>query len=416
MGFRYLWIDRYCIASDDNDAKHHQIANMDRIYRNAELTIIASSGKDASHGLPGIGRARSKQPRGAGMISTLADPERLIKASVWHTRGWTMQEALLSRRRLYFTDQQAYYECGDLCRQETVRLSTISPMSDLVVGRSPLFPIVQDNVLVPGDIEVYSQRKLTYESDILNGFLGIFKAYSKINPPLRHLWGIPILPRDLSGHALRESFLAGLCWTLIVPSRRRSGFPSWCWTGWHSAIKFRPLPNPCDDYKIRLKTTDGKLIDWDEAQDLIAQGDSRDLSTTIGLEAWTFQMRFRHQDGEFYIDGDWASQPLVNTVHWDGSPAKIPAIVNQLSRTRLELDQSVNKQDLLHERLRKDNWTCLVLGRDGGAPHKALIIDTNGRIAQRVGFLDFTYVHERNPLKDRLELILPETRRKIDLE
>lgn len=40
--YRYLWVDRYCIDQDDVAEKKEQIAQMDRIYRGAELTIIAA--------------------------------------------------------------------------------------------------------------------------------------------------------------------------------------------------------------------------------------------------------------------------------------------------------------------------------------------------------------------------------------
>lgn len=40
LGMTYLWIDRYCIPQEP-DSKHNQIRNMDRIYRNAEFTIVS---------------------------------------------------------------------------------------------------------------------------------------------------------------------------------------------------------------------------------------------------------------------------------------------------------------------------------------------------------------------------------------
>jgi len=55
LGFRYLWIDRYCINQQDKTHATQQIEQMGSIYRNSEITIIAACGKDPSHGLPGIG-------------------------------------------------------------------------------------------------------------------------------------------------------------------------------------------------------------------------------------------------------------------------------------------------------------------------------------------------------------------------
>jgi hypothetical protein len=63
LGRRYLWVDKYCIDQNDDDAKHLQIQNMDHVYEAAYATIVAATGTDASSGLPGIGRVpRKPQP------------------------------------------------------------------------------------------------------------------------------------------------------------------------------------------------------------------------------------------------------------------------------------------------------------------------------------------------------------------
>ncbi|XP_044724639.1 uncharacterized protein HRG_02535 [Hirsutella rhossiliensis] len=35
----------------------------------------------------------------------------LVRNRRWNTRGWTYQELLLSRRLLFFTDSQVYFQC-----------------------------------------------------------------------------------------------------------------------------------------------------------------------------------------------------------------------------------------------------------------------------------------------------------------
>lgn len=54
LGYHYIWVDQVCIDPDDATKKHGQIRSMGRIYGEAELTLVAASGDDAHHGLPGV--------------------------------------------------------------------------------------------------------------------------------------------------------------------------------------------------------------------------------------------------------------------------------------------------------------------------------------------------------------------------
>jgi len=60
LGFRYLWVDQYCINQNDPEEQHHEIQNMDSIYANAQATIIAAAGQDANFGLPGVSSTARK--------------------------------------------------------------------------------------------------------------------------------------------------------------------------------------------------------------------------------------------------------------------------------------------------------------------------------------------------------------------
>ncbi|KAH6839650.1 heterokaryon incompatibility protein-domain-containing protein [Alternaria rosae] len=116
LGLRYIWIDRYCIDQDNDVEKQIQIQQMDLIYQNAFVTIVAAAGTDPYFGLPGVGATpRTPQPSawvgGQCLVSTLPDLQTLIKASRWWHRAWTYQESFFSTRRIVFTEQQVYYEC-----------------------------------------------------------------------------------------------------------------------------------------------------------------------------------------------------------------------------------------------------------------------------------------------------------------
>ncbi|KAH9205976.1 heterokaryon incompatibility protein-domain-containing protein, partial [Leptodontidium sp. 2 PMI_412] len=117
LGYRYLWVDKYCIDQKNELEKLEQIGQMDMIYQASEFTIVAAAGYDEHTGLPGVGSTtRSLQPSislGEFTIrSTMRHPHQAIKAARWMTRGWTLQESILAKRRLVFTEDQIYFECN----------------------------------------------------------------------------------------------------------------------------------------------------------------------------------------------------------------------------------------------------------------------------------------------------------------
>lgn len=102
MGARYLWVDCLCIIQNSPE-KHRDIANMDVIFSQAELTIVAASSSDANSGISGIEkgtRRRRVLSRVQGSyIQSLrlpTDKYYLLSGGTYATRGWTFQEVLLS--------------------------------------------------------------------------------------------------------------------------------------------------------------------------------------------------------------------------------------------------------------------------------------------------------------------------------
>lgn len=239
LGYQYLWVDKYCISQNAGSEKHEQVRNMDVIYRDACLTIIVASGEPGCHSLPGVSRPRVHQPRvsiGEDLyVSLMPDPLWVIRNSCWATRGWTYQEALLSRRRLVFTDHQVYLQCFVMHISESIDIP-LAVLHKRRQGREwgawnkpGAFPIEGVGSSAPEiwqRIAEYSARKLSYESDILNGIHGVFHTFELRYPGFSHLWGIPVWDGE------SRLFVNGLLWAATIPSKRRTGFPSWSWTGW----------------------------------------------------------------------------------------------------------------------------------------------------------------------------------------
>lgn len=261
LGFQYLWVDKLCIDQNDAVTKHEQIKQMGAIYENAELTIIAAAGEDETHGLPGVGK-RPRAPQntasfsGMSVLPTMKHPHSSIRSSRWASRGWTFQEAVLSRRRLVFTGHHLYFECNCMSRFQSVynledepstgdKLSWVDDERSRVFGKPIAYECGPTSVFRQylRAIEDYSPRELRYDADSLNAFQGIIQWYSKLDTPYNAIWGMPY-PVQRRERSL--SFCPALtwrhtqsCWENSRQPRRRPEFPSWTWAGWAGAVQIQ---------------------------------------------------------------------------------------------------------------------------------------------------------------------------------
>ncbi|KAK1773454.1 heterokaryon incompatibility protein-domain-containing protein [Copromyces sp. CBS 386.78] len=225
VGYRYLWVDRYCIPQDDIRTKQIQIKNMDKIYSYSILTIIAAAGEGPEYGLPGV----SSRHRPEQLCVQVADgislalyesPKVLVTTSKWHTRGWTYQEGLLSKRRLIFTDLLVYFQCYEMHGDEVLSIP-IPDATGPLNGESrhegfdgiryisfqhkesdfgSVFPHRVTHWSDPGTIwkriSEFARKPLAFESDTLNAIAGIFGKYSSHmkEDEVFFLGGLPIIP------------------------------------------------------------------------------------------------------------------------------------------------------------------------------------------------------------------------------
>lgn len=293
LGLRYIWIDRYCINQKQKGHAYLQMSQMDLIYQNSIITIVAAAGGDPSYGLPGVSRReRRPQPRArirsTILISPLPKTHILIANSHWASRGWTYQEAVLSRRRLVFTDEQVYFQCNGMHCYETFQipwksLHTSDRQSLEAKYQIPPFHWSDGGVIFPFGVGTtrnavikrileYSRKSLTRQYDRLNAFLGILRVFE--TQGTYHCWGTPILSRPFipgmepSKDDLGLGFLEGLCWTLEDSSNTRiPHLPSWSWTGWSGGVWYYEFNGPYTSVlQAFVELSDGSVLDWNEFQ------------------------------------------------------------------------------------------------------------------------------------------------------
>lgn len=263
IGEKYLWVDSICIVQDDDLEKMEFIPRMDAIYRHSILTIIDAAGSDSQSGLPGMHdgtRTQVQTPftiKGVTLVRTV-DPINInsvgyLAESNWNTRGWTFQEGMLSPRALIFTKEQVYWQCSQASWCEdgfwecpnspTIYRHGLVDELRNIWSSNPNLVEKRYRQLV----EIYSQRKLSYESDGLDAFKGILESLKQISG-LEFLWGLPTfylgaaLTWPAHDEAIQVRRRTGLCkYSDSSGNIFECPFPSWSWVGWVGKIHFEEV-------------------------------------------------------------------------------------------------------------------------------------------------------------------------------
>ncbi|KAH8806112.1 heterokaryon incompatibility protein-domain-containing protein [Xylogone sp. PMI_703] len=274
IGMRYLWVDTVCIVQDSQEDKARLIGCMDDVYDNATVTFVAASGIDADAGLSGISPRTGHLIEPAKIISA-SDGKALnlslslpslcdeVRRATWNTRGWTFQEQCLSQRCLYFTAEEAFFNCTEVQWREgydygeekrknvDVQVRTGPPWWSMKLRRD-LDPTPYhylggasrglDIQSYQTAVQDYSRKNLTFSGDILNAFEGIFNRFKRSGEAselsIRQTQGIPT-------HFLYQALL----WFPSDDSKKRMSnygqpgglaeeFSTWSWASWSGPIEF----------------------------------------------------------------------------------------------------------------------------------------------------------------------------------
>jgi hypothetical protein len=241
IGERYLWVDSLCIVQDDREMVHNELRHMTGIYAGASFTIVAADGSHADYGLLGFRFSTARKLRQTvikiGRNQSLVQPisynyegeaDDGFRKSVYHSRAWTFQEFVYSKRLLIFEEQSVRWECNtaswceDSIVTETSRKSRPRRVAKLRHPSISEFEVI---------INMYNKRMLSHAEDALPAFLGI---QSYLSPVFPHgfINGMPVLFFDIA-----------MSWTPDGNVKRRTSEskatcpPSWSWLGWTGPIK-----------------------------------------------------------------------------------------------------------------------------------------------------------------------------------
>lgn len=268
LGERYLWVDRLCIEQDNSTQKDVHIEKMDIIYSHALITIIAHAGIATTSPLPGLQpgtRLRLPTKRVGNFVLAVAAPNLWESGAPHETRGWTLQEQLMSKRCLFFDFHTTWFQCDKgMCKeidaegdgnydllQPPASFNMHSLRSILVdAGNDRRFEDIWN--IYATIIERYRTRKLRYVEDTVKAIQGVAQVISDLlDVPLISAVPSSMLPCALQFYLRPQEPESG----------RNEGAPSWSWAGWKESIYFNdshfatqvPFEAPQLEMKIKYK-------------------------------------------------------------------------------------------------------------------------------------------------------------------
>ncbi len=261
LGIRYLWIDALCIVQDDDDDKDKEIPQMRQIFSNAHCTIIAATAAHCHAGFLHVRELPSSVelcvPYPGSDVEnghlflreydldrwTLYDP----LGDPVNQRAWTLEERLLSPRRLVYSQNHVRWLC------ETIELTNGGDPED---RKWPSTTNRGDQMeRLPPHLSPLVKTSSMFEDAIPQGYdtwyswLSIVREYNlrsltKSKDKLRAIGGIAELYYLKTGDqycaGLWRSYLAEeLLWKVFHP---RATFKSMV-TESHDPVKLYPRPN-----------------------------------------------------------------------------------------------------------------------------------------------------------------------------
>ncbi|KAH6994632.1 heterokaryon incompatibility protein-domain-containing protein [Fusarium venenatum] len=295
LGYRYIWIDALCIIQDDPDDWDKEASRMKDVYSNAELTLSSlvasgchehlfrSRGVRKTRPVPfEIWRPKDKRPSwkeevvyqyvvypsfligGGGDPNGFSRADSVVSKAPITSRGWVLQEQMLSTRILYFGCNQLLWEC--LCVATTdldpSRVMTTRGLGTHIERKYALQGLTDPKLRYDSEsrkyqpygtwqslLTNYTKRHLTNSSDRIPAFLAISKA-------LESAIGDVFIAGVWKGERLLES----LSWNVREAADKHPQEPSWSWAYVGQIIHFDCL---VQGYKLALSIPLATMVSFD---------------------------------------------------------------------------------------------------------------------------------------------------------
>ena len=252
LGISYLWIDALCILQDSSEEWAKEAVKMKDIYAGSFLNIAAS---DAASSLEGcflnhrsdegreVGQFDVQESDWAAALSVRIQKGDLREATqntVLSTRGWVLQEQLLSRRTISCMYPELYWQCMGIT--ETESGAQFEQTGSAISRLKEYCPDLAHDRVWRSWIHEYSKRNFTFWEDKLPALSGIVQYYQEVTGdiPLLGIW--------------KSSFLQDLLWIRaglpsVAPLQelQTMNLPTWSWIACPAVVDF-------DIWRITMRT------------------------------------------------------------------------------------------------------------------------------------------------------------------
>lgn len=276
VGVRYLWVDALCIVQDDEEDVAAELSRMKDIFKNATFVLAAASSSDQSQGFleprlspepficdfPALveGRPVKLTIRPVANYYAGNKHDQVVDSGLDHPlnkRAWTLQECVLARRLLVFSNFEVFWHCQEITDKPVLPSCFGLPRGLIPWDRQKLLkPLTLSTGMGPQWlplwfqlVEDYMRRNMTKPSDSINALQGVVKEVEietgdkfVFGLSTRHflwslLWHVPHLENPRWEEASEGD---------IIPAA-----PSWSW----AAQKWPVTMNLCLGFTAEAQVT-----------------------------------------------------------------------------------------------------------------------------------------------------------------
>ncbi|KAK1991581.1 hypothetical protein LX36DRAFT_715955 [Colletotrichum falcatum] len=258
LKIQYLWIDSLCIIQnpgkgENEEAKadwEREAKLMEKVFSSAYLTIAASCAEHKFHGFLHPRKPRQTVTMRADdgarfhVCEVIDNFDLDVEQGELNRRAWVLQERALSRRTIHFTQNQAYWECGEGIRCETFTKTENRKASFLGDSNFPYSVKSHKQGMqlqhYQGLYERYSTLGLSYDTDRPMAISGLEK---RLMSALESAGGFGVFQTNFHRDLLWQRRNSESTLTRIdFGTARHARIPSWSWMAYSGEIRYMNVP------------------------------------------------------------------------------------------------------------------------------------------------------------------------------